>query len=115
MVIRAGDHPAGTIRLAEDQMEELRTLLRPGHKMASIMLDQHQASQESQFGGENAGSMEPGPQITGDADGIPASDDASKDGGEGAGTSDGAAPGGTNTGIVDQTPAPDDASKQGSG
>lgn len=114
MVIRTGDHPAGTIRLAEDQMEELRELLRPSHKMASIMLDQHQAMQDSRFGGENAGSMEPGEQFTGDAD-APAIDDASKDGGEGAGTSDGACPGGTNTGIVGPTPALDDASKQGSG
>lgn len=80
----------GTVRIHDDQMDELRELLKPGHKMASIMIEQHMASQESQYGGENAGSMDPGPQVTGESKpgtdasgdgGAPDLDDASKQGG----------------------------------
>lgn len=115
MVIRTGDHPAGTIRLAEDQMEELRELLRPGHKMASIMLDQHMASQESQYGGENAGSMDVGEQFTGDSK--PEIDDASKLGGEGDNMRTDAPPGAVmgGPGIASAPPEVDDPSKQGGG
>lgn len=93
-------------------MEELRELLRPGHKMASIMVEQHQAAQntpDSRYGGENAGSMGAGEQFTGESK--PEIGDASKLGGEGDNMGSGTDASGDGVGAPDL----DDPSKHGGG
>jgi len=46
MPSRQNDHPAATVRLADDQFEELVKLLTPGYECARLMLQEQRAAAE---------------------------------------------------------------------